>query len=90
MRAAYAQHACARADADPECMTARVQKALVGGDGVCAVTVGRRADLMRALPMSPVVRAAQRGLGQLLLALQAEALDSLNLKMVQLGCCCGG
>ena len=53
-------------DADPECMTARVQKALVGGDGVCAVPVGRRADLMRALPMSPVVRAAQRGLGQLL------------------------
>ena len=63
-------------------MTARVRKALVGGDGVGAV--GRRADLMRALPMSRVVRAAQRGLGQLLLALQAEALESLNQKTVRL------
>jgi hypothetical protein len=79
---AYALHACARADANPECMTARVRKALVGGDGVGAV--GRRADLMRALPMSRVVRAAQRGLGQLLLALQAEALESLNQKTVRL------
>jgi len=79
---AYALHACARADANPECMTARVRKALVGGDGVGAV--GRRADLMRALPMSRVVRAAQRGLGQLLLAIQAEALESLNQKTVRL------
>lgn len=63
-------------------MTARVRKRSWVAMG--SVPVGRRADLMRALPISRVVRAAQRGLGQLLLVLQAEALDSLNLKTVRL------
>lgn len=39
-------------------MTARVRKAFVGGDGVGALS--RRANLLRALPMSRVVRAAQK------------------------------